>query len=262
MAELVRERVSYNLLPVEGPKFPRDVSRIVNSAMSGQQNCVFDFEIPAGALDEGGETVRIEDVRISRQKSLTFFGLNAASVLADLFVTEIGNGYFEVTSLPEDLLFAQVQVTQQFGSMGSLVGAPVLPFDTIDLNNNFEVDLVNNRIISKVRGVIQVSFSVSGNYRVGTQYEFGIRKFDNVTDQTLLQTISVATSTSNQNSLVSISAVVFLDEVVGNYIELFGSSPDAALFDPYEVLLSGVTTSPNRGTPVLGDLEYRCLVIG
>ena len=255
-------RVSYNLLPVEGPKFPRDVSRVVNGAMSGQQNCVFDFAIPAGTIDQAGETFRVFDVRVSQQKYLSLAALNAAAELADVFITEIGNGFFDVTSLPVELLFAQVQVSQIAGSMGSLIGAPIIPFNTVDLNNNFTVDLANNRIISNIVGVIQVSFSISGNYQTGTIYEFGIRKFDNITDQNLLQTFSVATSTSNQNSLVAISANILLDEVPGNYIELFGDSNTVGSFTPYEIRLNGVTTSPNRGTPVLDELQYRCLVIG
>ena len=256
------ERTSFNILPVEGAKFPRDISRVVNQAMSGQQNVVFDFTIPAGTLDEPGETFRVNDIRLSNQKHVSFLPLNVAAEIADIFVTNLGSGFMDLTSLPVEFLFAQVQVAQDAGAIGSLVGAPILPFDTIDLNTNFTVDLANNRIISNVVGTVQISFSVSGNYAVGTNYSFGVRVFDNVTDQNLLGTFSVDTSTSNQNALVSVSAVIFTLASPGNYIELFGQSTTVATFDPYDIRLSIMTTSPNRGTPVLDTLEYRCLMIG
>jgi len=255
-------RISYTGLPPEGAKNERDVARTVNQMLAGFQNNVFDFTVPVGTIDQPGEIFRVNDLRISQQKYINFLPLNTAAEIADVFINNIGNGFFDITSLPAELLFAQVQVSQDAGAIGSLVGSPIIPFDTTDINTNFTVDLVNNRIVSNIIGTVQVAFSISGNYATGTLYEFGVRLFDNITDQNEIGSFAVATSTSNQNSLVAVSAVLFSQVVPGNYFEAFGFSLVGGVFDPYDLRLNVMTTSPNRGTPVLDELQYRCLVIG
>lgn len=255
-------RVSYNQLPAEGPKEARDVSRIVNQAMQGNQNCVVDINIPAGGLDTG--TFTYKDPRISAQKYIDLIPVDAAGLLLDdsLFIAGLAAGEMTLGTFPQELQQAYVQVGAEAATGPSLITPARIPFDVVDFEANFTADNVNDLITSLVTGLVEVNFSLSGAYATGTTYEFGVNI---VSGPNVGASFSVFTSTSNQNDVISVTGSVLAELAVDDVMEFFGSASKAGTLDPYNLNWSIKTVSGSRGfivEPGDGPWNFRALIIG
>jgi len=256
-------RISYDQLPPDGPKFPRDISRIANQAMQGKQNCVLDIEIPAGGLDSG--TFRVFDVRISQQKWIDFVPSSLAGILLadDLFISELGNGFMDLSVVPQEFQGSACQIREENGSMGSLIAAPQIPFSQTDIEINFTVDLGANTITVLTDGINEISFTISGVYGTGgDDFVFGIRV---IAGPNIGAEFAVATSTAGGgqgNNTVSISGAVLAQTKDGDVLEFFGDATGAGNFDPYILVWSMTSQGAFPLQPGAGPFNFRALIIG
>lgn len=89
-------RVNFNQLPVEGPKFPRDTSRVVNQLMNGKSNNVVERSYTGAEIVNAGFRLRVEDVRVSEQSCILFQPISVNAFLLPALIIEQGKGYFIV----------------------------------------------------------------------------------------------------------------------------------------------------------------------
>ena len=253
-------RVSYDILPIEGAKFDRDVSRVANQAMQGNQNIVLDISIPAGGFDTG--TFRVNDPRISAQKWVEFMPLdiNSLFITDDIFISQFGNGFFDLSIFPQELQRAYMQVTA-FDAVGpSLIADAKIPFDNVSLAVNFSVDNVNDEVTVLTAGVIDIGFTLSGAYAVGTDFTFGVRV---IGGPNAGNDFTVQTSTSNQNDVVSVAGSILAGLDDGDVLIFFGGASSSANLDPYDLVWSMQTLAGSAPVaPGAGPFEIRALIIG
>ena len=235
------------------------IIQFAGNVFGGTRN-VQSFTVPANHFETVG-AFRVNDPNVKAGSFIILDGTNAAAITASVGVTLTGDGFFEVNDPPPELMFAAAQVIQGDGSLpGGISGPTLLPFDTIFINENWNIDLVLNRITSIVFGTIEMAFSVSGIYATGRTYEFGVRVFDQF--NVLKSTISVFTSTGNQNDVVTVSAAVLTDTVIASdYIEMFGDASGAAVPFNYDLALSLKTISPVRGQIVTNEVIFDYAII-
>ncbi len=88
------ERTSFNLLPVEGAKFPRDISRVVNQAMNGKTNNVTDITITGEEIEDANFRLRVNDIRVSEQSYINFVAKSVNAIIQPVAIIEQGKGFF------------------------------------------------------------------------------------------------------------------------------------------------------------------------
>ena len=249
-------RSPFETMPVDGPRDARSTSRIVNQAMAGKLNSVVDFTIPVNGLP-----FVLNDVRLSSQSYVDLMPLNAAAALSEVFWAP-GNGILTIDEpeLADRNAICQVSAIDDVGP--DLLGGAKIPFETIDLDVNWTIDEANDRITAIVEdATIKATFTYSGTYASGTDFDFGIAKFSS--GGTLLGSFTVGTSTSNQNDVISVSGSTLFDITAGEYVEPYGVSETSATFSPYDMTLilerlAGVPGSVNS----VEELQYRAVIIG
>ena len=81
-------RTSFEQLPVEGAKFPRDTSRIVNQMMNGKTNNITDILITGQEVLDGNFLVRVDDIRVSAQSFINLVPRSLESAAQPVLVAE------------------------------------------------------------------------------------------------------------------------------------------------------------------------------
>ena len=236
------------------------VNQIIQFAGSGAD--VFagtQFIIPADHFENVG-TFRVNDPRVTVNSQIFLTPVDAVSTLAAVFISTIGDGFFDIDDAPPDLQFAATQVIQENGSINTLVNGVVLPFDTTTFNDNFTIDLVLNRVISKIIGLIFGTITISGQYAIGEDYEFGVEVFD--INDVSKGVVTIKASTSNQNDVISVAGSFIVSNViVGDYYVPFGLATGPANTFLYDMALTFQTMSPSRGVIITQELKYRYINI-
>ena len=253
-------RISYDQLPPEGAKFPRDISRVLNQVMQGQQNNVLDVLIPAGGLDSG--TFTVFDSRVSNQKWVQFMPLDVDTLLVinDMFVSGLRNGEFDISVVPIILQRALTQVTATAAAGPDLLGGAKIPFDTVNFDQNFFVDTGNDQITVLTNTTLRTNFTLSGTYNKGTEFTFGVRV---VSGPNTGSDFTVQTSTSNQNDVVSVSGSVVGGLNAGDVLEFFGIADKSNNLDPFSLVWNiAALDGPLAIEPGDGPFNLRTLIIG
>jgi len=93
-------RTSFEQLPVEGAKFPRDTSRVVNQIMNGKTNNVVDIPFTGQEVLDANFLVRVDDIRASAQSFINFVPRSLESAAQPVLVAEQGNGFF-IAAFPD-----------------------------------------------------------------------------------------------------------------------------------------------------------------
>ncbi len=255
-------RISYTGLPPEGAKNDRDVARTVNQILGGFQNCVLDIEIPAGELDNG--TFKVSDLRISTQKWIDLIptSINGVLLADDLFITNIENGSFDLSVVPQEFQGSAVQV-RGTGSIASLLAPTAIQFQNVDFNVNYNV-LVDpvSTIEVLTNNLFEISFTISGVYGAGTDFVFGIRV---VAGPNAGGQFTVATSTGGGgqgNNTVSISGAIIANLEDGDVLEFFGDATTDFVFTPYALVWSMTSSGALPLSPGAGPFSFRALIIG
>lgn len=154
-------RVSFENMPVDGPRDPRSTSRIVNQAMNGKLNAVIDFTIPVGSLP-----YTLKDIRISPQSYIELMPLNGAAILGELFFLP-GDGELVLDEVDQEFRFATAQVSEPSDTIVlSGVAFTQLPYSVKDFDVNWLVEgepgSAFDRITSVITGYCTGWFTLNG----------------------------------------------------------------------------------------------------
>lgn len=256
-------RVSFENMPIDGPRDQRSLSRIVNGAMDGKINAVVDFTIPIGGLP-----FALQDIRISPQSYVNLMALNVPAATANVFYG-VGDGVLNVDQVAPEFQDAIAQVSETGGSVVlNLITWTAIPYNVTDFDANWVVHpgdagSVDNRIISSITGFVDGWFSINGvTSNNNPVIDVGLAHYDSsdvLKDRTAIHIVISGGLTIFNTS----ASFVFSDPVVpGDYFQL--EALNNGSFSTYNAIwgLENKTGVDDASSNDNFALEYRAVIIG
>ena len=274
-------RVSFELMPTDGPRDNRQTSRVINQAMTGKANCVRDYSIDQTGLQAG--TITLTDPRISSQSYISLMPMNVAALVAldeillgnpikgsvdigainpalqEAFGTAQETGALQLigtTAEPLWLADTPPTGTQEKNMAIEVQGGPATYLETTSLNQ-FNVSFSGSCQVDGNAGDISVGFLVDQD-GTGTLIVPIVVRLGRITNASFIQW--------------STSAVISMEP--GGKVFPAMAFTNAQTISDKDYILSASSLGGNAGLPIdidpdddlglgfNGPLEYRMLIIG